>query len=181
MRACTAHPLAFEWTGAFRYVREHVRATRIDVEFIAAPDNYCFDKYEVRVFCICPSGNTCTFRCVYARQRPCKRPLLSKRRRCVRSSTATQRCASADGRLQMFPLENITSRYALHIHTHTHTHTLIHSQYAPYERAGVDAHCVCPRLNGGKWHGVHDHKQPCMCHETIWPNVIMPGWCLTHV
>jgi hypothetical protein len=123
MRACTAHPLAFEWTGAFRYVREHVRATRIDVEFIAAPDNYCFDKYEVRVFCICPSGNTCTFRCVYARQRPCKRPLLSKRRRCVRSSTATQRCASADGRLQMFPLENITSRYALHTHTHTHSFT----------------------------------------------------------
>jgi hypothetical protein len=48
---CTmySHPFASKWTAGFRQIVLHNLARTIQVEFVGAPRQYCFEQYEVRL------------------------------------------------------------------------------------------------------------------------------------
>uniref|UniRef100_A0AC34PW07 SEFIR domain-containing protein n=1 Tax=Panagrolaimus sp. JU765 TaxID=591449 RepID=A0AC34PW07_9BILA len=48
---CTkfSHPFASKWTAGFRQIVLHDLARTIQLEFVAAPKQYCFEQYEVRL------------------------------------------------------------------------------------------------------------------------------------
>lgn len=55
------NPTANIWTGAFRRTRVNAYAHTIEAEFIAAPDNYCFEAYDVSDFSIVKHLHNVTF------------------------------------------------------------------------------------------------------------------------
>jgi hypothetical protein len=48
---CTrfSHPYASKWSAGFRRISLHSLAKTIEIEFVGAPTQYCFEQYEVRL------------------------------------------------------------------------------------------------------------------------------------
>ncbi|KAH7729284.1 Protein Y64G10A.6 [Aphelenchoides avenae] len=44
-----SHPYASKWTAGFRRIMLHSLAKTIQIEFVGAPPQYCFEQYEVRL------------------------------------------------------------------------------------------------------------------------------------
>lgn len=45
-----AHPYASKWTAGFRRIILHPLARTIQIEFVGAPAQYCFEQYEVSFY-----------------------------------------------------------------------------------------------------------------------------------